>query len=126
MSVSSPGKIQSYRDLVVWQKAMDLVVTAYRIAARLPDHERYGLATQMRRAAVSIPANIAEGYGRCHRGDYIHHLSVANGSVKELETHFQIAIRLNYLPSNDVDLVLQQADEVGRMLAAVIAKLKTK
>src|SRR5581483_2372738 len=74
------GKIRSYRDLIVWQRGMDLIVLSYKIAKRLPPIEMYGLASQIRRAAVSVPANIAEGHGRHHRGEYVHHLSFANGS----------------------------------------------
>ena len=79
--------ITGYRDLVVWQEAMDLVVATYRIAARLPRGEQYGLVNQMQRAAVSVPANIAEGHGRSGCREYLHHLSVARGSLMELETH---------------------------------------
>src|SRR5690348_3439026 len=91
-----------YRSLRVWQRAMDLVVESYALAHRLPLHERYGLASQLRRAAVSIPANIAEGNGRVHRGDYVHHLSIARGSLMELETHIEIAHRLQYLHEDDL------------------------
>ena len=79
--------VRSYRDLEVWQRATDLVVECYRLTNLLPKSELYGLASQIQRAAVSIPANIAEGHGREHLGDYLHHLSVANGSLMELETH---------------------------------------
>lgn len=126
MTEKTGRPIESYRDLIVWQKTMDLVVATYRIASRLPPNERFGLASQMRRAAVSIPANIAEGHGRRHRGDYLHSLSIANGSLKELETHLLLTIRLNYCGAADVEPVLQQAFEVGRMLAGLIQKLKTK
>lgn len=79
---------------------------------------------QMQRAAVSIPANIAEGYGRSPRGDYLHPLSIANGSLKELETHLLLSIRLNYLQEKDAEPALQSASELGRMLAALMRKLK--
>src|SRR5207247_9756088 len=79
--------IRSYRDFLVWQKAMGLVVECYRITTLLPKNETYGMVNQIQRAAVSVPANIAEGHGRDHLGDYLHHLSVANGSRMELETH---------------------------------------
>ena len=92
-------RIRSYRDLKVWERAMDLVVASYKLTELLPKSEAYGLVPQMRRAAVSTPANIAEGHGREHLGDYLHHLSVANGSLMELETHFLIANRLAYSPS---------------------------
>src|SRR5439155_26987516 len=89
--------IRSYRDLLVWQKAMDLVAECYWITTLLPKNETYGLVNQMQRAAVSVPANIAEGHGRDHLGDYLHHLSVTNGSAMELETHRLLLRRLSYL-----------------------------
>lgn len=89
--------MKSYRELLVWQKAMDLVVESYRIASLLPKAELYGLRSQIQRAAVSIPANIAEGHGREHLGDYLHHLSAATGSLMELETHFLITEKLSFL-----------------------------
>jgi four helix bundle protein len=119
-------QVRSYRDLLVWQKAMDLVVLSYELARQLPDSERYGLATQIRRAAVSIPANIAEGHGRKHLGDKLHHLSVANGSLKELETHLLIAERLAYLQSANIQTALKLAEELGRMLSVLTQKLEAK
>ena len=86
--------VRSYRDLQVWEKGMDLVVDDYRFAKSLPKSELYGLTSQMQRAAVSVPANIAEGHGREHLGEYLHHLSMANGSLMELETHCLLAVRL--------------------------------
>ena len=88
------ARIRSYRDLVVWQKGMDLVTSCYEATESLPDNERYGLTNQVRRAAISVPANIAEGYGRYHLGDYIRHLRVANGSLFELETELLLIERL--------------------------------
>jgi four helix bundle protein len=84
--------IQSFRDLVVWQKAMELVVECYRITRSFPDAEKFGLTSQMQRAAVSIPANIAEGRERGHLKEFIRHLGIACGSQAELETHIEIAI----------------------------------
>ena len=119
-------KITSYRDLLVWEKAMDLVVASYRLAKRLPGNETYGLASQIQRAAVSIPANIAEGHARRHLGDYLHHLSVANGSLRELETHILIACRLSYFQQSEVDPALGLAAEVGRMLTGLTQKLRSR
>ena len=79
--------VRSYKDLLVWQKAMDLVIECYRLTKRLPASEAYGLVSQIQRAVVSIPANIAEGPGRDHLGDYVRHISIAKRSVLELETH---------------------------------------
>jgi len=118
--------IKSYRDLQVWQKAMDLVVESYGIVTYLPKNEVYSLATQIQRAAVSIPANIAEGHGREHLGDYLHHLSCANGSLMELETHFLIASKLSYITDPQLESVLKSAAELGRMLAGLIGKLKVR
>ncbi|MFB3921622.1 MAG: four helix bundle protein [Terriglobia bacterium] len=118
--------IRSYRDLEVWQKAMDLVVESYRLTNFFPKSETYGLASQIRRSAASVPANIAEGHGREHLGDYLHHLSVANGSLMELETHILVAGRLDYVSREQVDRILGMTGEVGRMLAGLIRSLKKK
>jgi len=118
--------IKSYRDLQVWQKAMDLVVQSYGIVVHLPRNELYGLATQIQRAAVSIPANIAEGHGREHLGDYLHHLSCANGSLMELETHVLIARKLSYITPAQLEPVLRSTAELGRMLAGLMSKLKAR
>lgn len=98
--------MKSYRELLVWQKAMDLVAESYRVAGSLPRSETYGLKSQIQRAAVSIPANIAEGHGREHLGDYLHHLSIASGSVAELETHFLVAERLSLLAKDEITRAL--------------------
>ncbi len=118
--------IKSYRDLKVWERAMDLVAASYKLTELLPRSEVYGLAAQMRRAAVSIPANIAEGHGREHLGDYLHHLSIANGSLMELETHFLIANRLAYLRMAEIEALLGLSAEVSRMLAGLTKKLKAR
>jgi len=118
--------IQSYRDLQVWQRATDLVVECYRLTQFLPKSETYGLASQIQRAAVSVPANIAEGHGREHLGDYLHHLSVANGSLMELETHLLITTRLGYLREDQLAPARNLTVEVGRMLAALTRSLKKK
>ncbi|PYV45967.1 MAG: diversity-generating retroelement protein bAvd family protein [Acidobacteria bacterium] len=118
--------LKSYRDLVVWQKGMDLVVECYRITNLLPKNEIYGLASQIQRAAVSIPANIAEGHGRDHLGDYLHHLSVANGSLMELETHLLLLPRLSYVSSNELERAFTLTDEIGKMLSGLSKSLKGK
>ncbi len=105
---------------------MDLVALACGLARRLPSTETYGLASQIRRSAASIPANIAEGHGRDHLGDYLQHLSFANGSLKELETHLLIAARLDYLASKDLEPALKMAEEAGRMLSGLARSLKAK
>ena len=118
--------VNSYRDLEVWQKATDLVIECYRLANRLLKNELFGLTSQIQKAAVSIPANIAEGHGREHLGDYLHHLSIANGSLMELETHLLIAAKLSYLQESQLELILSRTAEVGRMLAGLIRALKKK
>ena len=105
---------------------MDLVAASYKVVDLLPKSELYGLTAQIRRAAVSIPANIAEGHGREHLGDYLHHLSVANGSLMELETHFLIASRLAYLRMTEIGPLLELSAEVSRMLAGLTRKLRTR
>lgn len=119
-------EVKSYRDLKVWNRAMDLVIMCYRLTSKLPKTEIYGLSSQIQRAAVSIPANIAEGKGRQHLGEYIHHLSIANGSLKELETHLLITGRLSYLENLELHPVFELTDEVGRMLNSLIRTLKKK
>jgi len=115
--------VSSYKDLIVWQRGMDLVVTVYRITASLPASEQFGLIAQMRRSAVSVPSNIAEGYGRQATGEYRHHLSIARGSLLELETQLLLCRRLNYLPESETDLVLGEVTEISKMLGSLISKL---
>src|SRR5271163_2586893 len=116
-------KIESYQDLVVWQKSMDLVELTYKIVAKLPHNEQYGLTSQLRRAAVSVPANIAEGFGRWHAGEFLRFLLIANGSVKELETHLLIAVRLHFIQSNDIETSMQVAKEISKMIFSLRDKL---
>ena len=108
----------------MWQGGMKLVLDSYRLCARFPRHESYGLVSQIERAAVSVPANIAEGYGRWHRGDYLRSLSVANGSLKEWETEMLIAGHLGYVSTEQLQQMMTLADELGRMLRGLSAKLR--
>ena len=119
-------KVQSYKDLQVWQKAMDLVVEIYKLVKLLPKEEIYALSDQMRRSAVSIPSNIAEGKGRNSTKEFINFLSIARGSQSELETQLQICLRLNYLNMAEVEGALNLCEEVHKMLNALITKLKSK
>jgi four helix bundle protein len=105
---------------------MELVILCYRLTSKFPKTEIYGLSSQIQRAAVSIPANIAYGKGRVHLGDYIYHLSIANGSLKELETHLLIAGRLSYLDPQELQPALELSDEIGRMLNTLIEKLNER
>ena len=111
--------IKSYEDLQVWQLAMDLVVECYRVSEGFPRDERFGLTSQLRRAAVSIPANIAEGHARSHRREYLNFLSIAQGSAAELNTHIRIAARLGFLETSTSDRLRQDLDSIGRMLSAL-------
>jgi len=120
-----PSSLKSYRDLLVWQKGIDLVVLTYRATSAFPKSETYGLTSQIRRAATSIPANIAEGYGRGTRKEYVQFLMVAQGSLKELETHLIVSEKLAYLTAAQTARLLSQTDELGRMLGALIRKLKS-
>jgi len=118
--------VNGYRDLEVWQKGMDLVVACYDVAKRFPSDERYGLTSQLQRAAVSIPANIAEGHGRNHLKEYLHHLSIAYASLMEAETHLQIAERLKYLSSDKVNEMLRDTERLGRMINGLKRSLESK
>ncbi len=118
--------IQGYRDLLVWQKAMDLVVACYGATEQFPKTEIYGLTGQLRRAAVSIPSNIAEGRGRQHLPEFIHFLHIAQGSLAELETQIQIAHRLNYIEAQQCQTLLQQTNEIAQMLHGLIRSLKNR
>ena len=107
---------RNYTDLIAWQKAMDLVESAYRLAREFPRDELFGLTSQLRRAAVSIPSNIAEGQGRSSPGDFRRHLSIAHGSLREVETHIHIAARLHYINEARKQEILAQCGEVGKLL----------
>jgi four helix bundle protein len=107
---------QSVQRLKVWQKSMDLVETSYKLSSRLPLDERFGLISQIRRAATSIPANIAEGFGRWNARDFARFSAIASGSLRELETHLMIVQRLGYLDKAAVESALHAADELSKML----------
>lgn len=113
-----------YRDMIVWQKAMELVKEIYILVKNLPKEETYALSDQMRRAAVSIPSNIAEGYGRKSKVEYSRFLDIARGSLYELETQLQICIMLNYLDIKDTEKAFSLSQEVGKMLNSLITKLE--
>lgn len=116
--------MRSYRELLVWQKAMDLVVSCYLATEAFPKHQQFGLTNQLQRAAVSIPANIAEGHGRQSTGDYLRHLAIARGSLCELETHILISERLRYVEENCSADLLAATSEIGKMLNGLISSLK--
>jgi four helix bundle protein len=116
--------IRTYRDLLVWQRAIELVKDCYGLSEAFPSREIYGLSQQLRRAAVSIPSNIAEGNGRESIKEYIYFLNISRGSLNEVETQIIIAQQLGFIRSNELDLVLQKADEISRMLNSLIRSLK--
>jgi four helix bundle protein len=120
----SEGSIESYRDLRVWREAMDLVEACYRLSATFPRREIFTMTAQLRRAGISIPANIAEGYGRDSTGAYVQYLKVAQGSLKELETHLLLSQRLGFAPANDIEIVLERCAAVGKMLRYLIRSVK--
>jgi four helix bundle protein len=117
-------KVTSYRDLTVWQKGMELVHSTYRLTTRFPTAEQFGLVAQLRRAAVSVPSNIAEGFGRQATGEYRHHLSVARGSVLELETQLLICETLGFGDRRLRNALLDQAQQLSRMLATLVSRLR--
>ena len=116
--------IKSYRDLIVWQKSMTLAVEIYQLTRRLPARERFGIASQLQRASVSIPANLAEGHSRGSRGDYRRHVSVARGSLAEVETHLELIRRIGLISGKESSTSESLADEVGRMLSGLLRRLK--
>lgn len=115
---------RGYRDLIAWQKAMTLVKSVYAATRGWPQDERFGLIDQARRAAVSIPANIAEGNGRSGAREFSHHLSVAHGSRCELETLLLIASELGYMQDVHCAALLEQSEEVGRLLRGLLKSLR--
>ena len=118
-------KVKNYQELIVWQKAMDLVEDVYKSSRDFPREEIYALTSQIRRAAVSIPSNIAEGQGRRTTLDFLRHLSIAYGSLREVETQILIARRLRYVTQTRVDEVMDFAGEVGRLLNGLMNSLAT-
>ena len=120
------GEIKTYRDLMVWQKSMGLVTEIYRMTKMLPKDEIYGLTAQMRRCAISIPSNIAEGYGRSSTNDYIRFLNITSGSLYELQTQIEIALNLKYVSQGDFDKLYEAGREIERMLSSLIKKIRER
>jgi len=118
------GSINTYRDLIVWQKSMTFVTEVYLITKSFPSSENFGLISQIRRSAISIPSNIAEGYGRKSTGDYIRFLQIAVGSLFELQTQIEIAFNLLYIDKIIFDKSLIKTSELDRMLFSLINKIK--
>jgi four helix bundle protein len=118
--------ISSFRDLRVWNAAMDMVVQIYGLTRAFPREEIHGLTTQMRRAAISVPSNIAEGHTREHTKEYLHHLSMAQASLAELQTQLEIAMRLRYVCGDGVIRTLEQAKSLAKQLYALRNALTRK
>jgi four helix bundle protein len=116
--------MHKYKDLKIWLKAMDLVTKVYETTAKFPDHEKFGLVSQINRSAVSIPSNIAEGAGRNSAKEFIQFLAIANGSSFELETQLMLSKNLNYLSDISLDLLLKEIDELQKMNFGFQARLK--
>lgn len=120
------GKVQSYRDLVIWQRGIELVKIVYVLTRKFPKHEVYGLSGQMQRSAVSIPANIAEGQSRQHTGEFRQFLFTALGSAAELDTQTVIAHELGYLVPEEADQVYNRIVELRKMTYTLISRLRSK
>ena len=116
----------SFKDLVSWQKAMDLALAIYRLTSDFPKDERFGLTNQMRRAAVSVPSNISEGYARSSTGEYIQFLGYARGSCSELETQILLAHSLKYGATDNLEESERLCGDVGRLLCALMNSLRAK
>lgn len=116
--------VRSYRELVAWQRAMDLVVAVYKLTQQFPKEEMYGLTSQLRRAVVSVPSNIAEGQGRGVGAEFAHHLRISQGSLQEAETQLLVAERLSDVHTGETTPVLQLSDEVGRITRGLHKTIK--
>jgi four helix bundle protein len=124
--VNKVSSLSSYRDLRVWQLGVALVAKTYEATKEFPTTERYGVTSQIQRAAVSIPANIAEGHARDSTKEFLHHISYSLGSLAELETLLHVANQLNYIPTWTLDELTTQCDELGKMIRGLQKSLKSK
>ena len=118
--------IKSFRDLNIWHKGIDLVKNVYKESQNFPREEIYGLTNQLRRAAISIPSNIAEGHTREHLNEYLQHISIAQASLAELQTQLEIAKRLSYIPMEDFTTTQKQAESLSKQLYALRNSLKKR
>jgi len=117
--------IRSYRDLDAWQLAMDIVIDIYRVTPALPAEEKFGLTAQLRRAAVAIPSNIAEGHGRIGAGEFRRFVSIARGSVAEVETQIAVAVALGLIAGDEITSLSSQLDRLSKMLFSLYRSLET-
>ena len=118
------AKIDSFRELLVWQKSMDLAERCYRMTRRFDTIDQYQLGGQLRGSCISIPSNIAEGFGRHHTAEYVHHLRIANGSNNELQTQIEIGRRVEAITDTQAASYIRDAEEVGRMLHGLVKSLR--
>lgn len=118
-------KVKTYKDLIVWQKAMEMTTLLYKIIKKLPKEETYTLCDQMRRAAISIPSNIAEGFGRNSKKEYLQFLYIANGSVCELETQLILCVNINYLSEIETQPTMDLLSEIGKIIMTITKKLNS-
>ncbi|MBI4711623.1 MAG: four helix bundle protein [Candidatus Omnitrophica bacterium] len=116
-------KIKSFKDLLIWQKGIEIVKSVYELTRRFPKEETYGLTSQIRRAAVSLPANVAEGFKRYFPKEYRHFLLIALGSAAELETEIIISCELSYLSKEELEAVSEKIDHFSRMISSLLKKL---
>lgn len=118
------AEIKTYRDLIVWQKSMSLVTEICEFIRSLPDEERFGLSSQIKRSVVSVPSNISEGYGRGSKKDYVRYLKIARGSLYEMQTQLEICVNLVFLDKSVFDRMMEKSREIERMLSSLIGKVK--
>lgn len=118
-------EITNFKDLIIWQKGMDIAEKCYFLTKLFPRDELYGMVQQIRRSAVSIPANIAEGYGRRYTTEYVRFINIAQGSINELETHLILSQRVGITNKKDIELIIYWLHEESRMINALIKKLKS-
>ena len=119
-------KIRSFHDLIVWQRSVDFVLRIYELTKSFPSEERFGLTSQIRRAAVSIPSNIAEGQARNTKAAFANYVDIALGSAAELETQLTIAVKIKYISKNDYDGSISELTEINRMLYGLLRRLRSK
>lgn len=119
-------QVNSYQDLNVWKEGMRLALQIYKITAEFPDHERFGLVSQMRRCAVSIPSNIAEGHARLSTREYVHHVSIALGSLAELETQLHLSKALNYADTETTRDLFEKSSQLDKQLNSLIKSFRAK
>lgn len=119
-------QIKTFRDLIVWQKSMNLIEQIYRITKTFPDDERFGLTSQIRRSGVSVSSNIAEGFGRKTKASFAHFLNISMGSLMELETQIEISNRIGYINDDEFKIIYENCREVERLLSSLIRTVKNK